>query len=339
VAIAVVIGTLIVLRACCCVRRAPVTAAPVVVASIPPIGNVTIPMPTEGAAKAPTEAQMANVRFRLDPILSLDIHSLRGQMVAKRPGMPVNFDNKNEFVMRIDHGVIGMTSASLDRLMNGYVFGYPNAPLRALHITMDGRQLRQEGIIHKIVDIPFTMWADVSASGGLIRIHPTKIEIHRINGLGLLRAVGVTLEKMLKMPVERGVRAEKNDLLLDPNRVLPPPRVELHLVEVHIAGDELVQTYDSGRHVAPLQPPAAEKNYMYFRSGTLRMGKLLMVDADMEVVDTDPRDPLDFYLDRYNDQLSAGFDRNQPNYGLVVFMRDFADLGKPPQPGERLAPK
>ena len=77
---------------------------------------------------------------------------------------------------------------------------------------------------------------------------------------------------------------------------------------------------------------------MYFRGGTLRMGKLLMVDADMQVVDTDPSDPFDFFIDRYNDQLVAGFARNQPNYGLLVFMRDFDDLGKPPRPGERLAP-
>ena len=337
VATAAVIGLLILLPACCCVQRAPATA-PVVAAPSPAIGTVAIPMPTEAAAKAPTEAQMANVWFRLDPVLFLDIHSLRGQMVAKKPGMPVNFDNKNEFVMRIDRGVIGMNSASLDRLMNGYIFGYANAPLRELHITMEGRQLRQEGIIHKVIDIPFTMWADVSATDGLIRIHPTKIDICGLNGLGLLKAVGMTLQKMLKMPVERGIRAEKNDLLLDPNHVLPPPEVALHLVEVHVAGDELLQTYDAGQHLPPLQLPKPEKNYMYFRSGTLRMGKLLMIDADMLVVDADPRDPFDFYLDRYNEQLSAGFDRNQLNYGLVVFMRDFTDLDKPPQPGERLAP-
>lgn len=341
VACGVVVGALIFLPACCCVRggRDHVTAS-VPVVPIPPIGTVAIPMPTEASSKAPTEAQMMNVWFRLDPVLFLDIHSLRGQMVAKETGGPVNFDNKNTFVMSVDRGVIGMNSPSLDRLMNTYVFGYPNAPLRELHITFEGGQLRQEGIIHKVIDIPFTMWGDVSATNGLIRIHPTKIDICGLNGLGLLKAVGMTLEKMLKMPVERGVRAEKNDLLLDPEKVLPPPQVKLHLVAVRVENNELVQTYDAGQHLAPLDPPyATEKNYMYFRSGTLRMGKLFMVDADMQVVDTDPSDPFDFYLDRYNDQLSAGFTRNQPNYGLVVFMRDFSDLGQPPRPGERLAPK
>ena len=115
--------------------------------------------------------------------------------------------------------------------------------------------------------------------------------------------------------------------------------MDLQLVDVHIEGDELIQIFDAGRHLPALVlPHPEEKNTRYFRGGTLRMGKLLMVDADMQVGDTDPRDPFDFYIDRYNDQLVAGFSRNQPNYGLLVFMRDFADVGKPARPGERLVP-
>ena len=59
---------------------------------------------------------------------------------------------------------------------------------------------------------------------------------------------------------------------------------------------------------------------------------------DMQVIDTDPSDPFDFFIDEYNAQLVAGFDRNRSNYGLTVYMRDFDDLGKPPRPGEKLAP-
>ena len=64
-----------------------------------------------------------------------------------------------------------------------------------------------------------------------------------------------------------------------------------------------------------------------------------MIDADMQVVDTDPSDTFDFFIDRYNEQLVAAFSRNQPNYALLVFMRDFNDLGTPPRPGERQPPK
>jgi hypothetical protein len=328
---------LLLLPACCCVKGplAPISGPPKI--ETPLIGTEPMPTPADAAAKGPTQTMMRNVWFHIDQDSYLDIHSLRGEMVSKTPGRPLNFDNKLEFILKVDTGTIGMRGPSLDVLMNRYIFGYVNAPLRNLHIEMSGKQLKQTGIIHKIVDIPFTMFADVSASNGLIRIHPTKIDICGINGAGLLKAVGMTLQKMLKMPEERGIKAEGNDLLLDPQRALPPPQVELHLVAVRVEGDELIQVFDAGRHLPELTlPHPEEKNTMYYRGGTLRMGKLLMVDADMQVVDSDPSDPFDFNIDHYNDQLVAGFVRNQPNYGLLVFMRDFSDLGKPARPGERM---
>jgi hypothetical protein len=323
-----VLFALLLLPACCCVRgtSAPSTSAPPE-SHIPPIGTVPLPDFSESHVKAPTQAFFRNVWFYLDETMFLDIHELRGEMQSKEPGLPVNFDDKRTFVMRVDTGKIGMKAASLDKLMNQYIFGYPNPPLRDIHVTIAGKQLVQSGIMHKVVDIPFTMWADVSADHGLIRIHPTKISICGINGIGLLKAVGMTLQKMLKMPQDRGIRAEKNDLLLDPQRVLPPPQTELHLVGVHTEGDELVQVFDAGRHMAPLVlPKPDEKNVMYFRGGTLRMGKLLMIDADMEVVDLDPGDPFAFFIDRYNDQLVAGFERNTAVYGLIVHMKDWGKL-------------
>ncbi|MBV9071062.1 MAG: hypothetical protein JO231_20270 [Acidobacteria bacterium] len=337
--ISTVLLSLLLLPACCCVKGplAPITPAAVPV--ITPMGAGAMPTPTEAASKAPTQALMRNVWFHIDDDLYLDIHSMRGELVSNTPGTPLNFDNKLSFVMKVDTATIGLNGASLDVLMNRYIFGYPNPPLRNLHAEMAGKQLKQSGIIHKVVDIPFTMFADVSVSNGLLRIHPTKLEICGINGLGLLKAVGMTLQKMLTLPKERGVSAEGNDLLIDPNRALPPPKVELHAVSARIEGDELVQVFDAGRHLPELGlPHPEEKNTMLFHGGTLRMGKLLMVDANMQVADTDPSDPFDFVIDRYNEQLVAGFTRNQPDYGLLVYMRDFNDVGKPARPGEKLAP-
>jgi hypothetical protein len=337
--ISTVLLSLLLLPACCCVKGplAPIAGPP---KSEPPlIGVQQIPTPSEAAAKAPTQALMRNVWFHIDQDAYLDIHSMRGELVSNTPGAPLNFDNKLSFVMKVDTGTIGLNATSLDVLMNRYIFGYPNPPLRNLHAEFAGKQLKQSGIIHKIVDIPFTMFADVSVSNGLMRIHPTKLDICGINGLGLLKAVGMTMQKMLTLPKDRGISAEGNDLLLDPNRALPPPKVELTLVAVRVENNELVQVFDAGRHLPELVlPHPEEKNTMFYRGGTLRMGKLLMVDADMQVADTDPSDPFDFVIDRYNEQLVAGFTRNQPDYGLLVFMRDFDDLGKPPRPGEHLAP-
>jgi len=65
---------------------------------------------------------------------------------------------------------------------------------------------------------------------------------------------------------------------------------------------------------------------MYFRENRLRFGKLLMSDADLLIVDSDPRDYFDVYLTRLNRQLVAGATRNLPNFGLVSAWPDYTDL-------------
>ncbi len=67
-------------------------------------------------------------------------------------------------------------------------------------------------------------------------------------------------------------------------------------------------------------------NYLYFRGGTLRFGKLTMADADMAIVDEEPKSPFDFSLKDYNAQLVAGYSRSTSSLGLVIHMPDFASL-------------
>jgi hypothetical protein len=329
---------LLLLRAWCCPGRATRIDQPAP-APVPRIGTEPIPTPSEAEARAPTETQMRNVDFHIDRAAILHIHELRGTMRAKRTGAPLNFDDKTSFILRIERARIGVGAGTLDILMNHFVFNYAGAPLKDLRTTFKNGQMVQDGVMHKLIDIPFTMTADVSATrDGRLRLHATKIRISSINGLALLKVVGITMEKMLDLRKATGVTAEKNDLVIDVLKILPPPTIEARLSAARIEGSELMQLFDFGKNVPDMQMPVAAPNAMYYRHGTLRMGKLLMVDADMQVVDTDPSDPFDFYIDRYNDELVEGFSRNRPNYGLTVFMRDFADVGRPTRPGETRAP-
>ena len=51
-----------------------------------------------------------------------------------------------------------------------------------------------------------------------------------------------------------------------------------------------------------------------------------MMDADLQIVDADPKDYFDFYLAHLNEQLVAGESHNQPDFGLVTTMPDYSDL-------------
>jgi hypothetical protein len=46
----------------------------------------------------------------------------------------------------------------------------------------------------------------------------------------------------------------------------------------------------------------------------------MMLDADMQIVDRQPTGAFNFDLDRYKDQLVAGYSRTRPDLGLEVYM-------------------
>src|SRR5205085_10624742 len=92
----------LILLPACCGTRAPYAPLTPPHSEMPHIGMQEMPTPTEAQAKAPTQGQFQNVWFYLEEYLYLDIPSMRGELVAKKPGDPLNFDNKTSFVMKVD---------------------------------------------------------------------------------------------------------------------------------------------------------------------------------------------------------------------------------------------
>src|SRR5262249_58493346 len=110
-------------------------------------------------------------------------------------------------------------------------------------------------------------------------------------------------------------------------RVLAPPVARGGVRAVGIAGARVRMRSGAPAAPRPLPPLApAAPNYLYFRGGTPRFGKLTMAHADLQIVDEHPEDPFDFFLDQYQAQLVAGHSRTMPNQGLVTFMPDYATL-------------
>ena len=54
-----------------------------------------------------------------------------------------------------------------------------------------------------------------------------------------------------------------------------------------------------------------------------------MNETDLELVDQDPSDPFDFSVDRWNEQLVAGFSKITADRGLKAHMADYNDLQQP----------
>lgn len=124
---------------------------------------------------------------------------------------------------------------------------------------------------------------------------------------------------------------EDNDIIIAPGQVLPPPEIRGHLSRAEMRAGRLVQTFApaDGKAPAPLAPPDPRaRNYIYFSGNDITFGKLTMSDADLQLIDADPKDPFDFFPRRYNAQLVAGYSKNTPQRGLKTYMPDFNDLAK-----------
>ena len=77
---------------------------------------------------------------------------------------------------------------------------------------------------------------------------------------------------------------------------------------------------------------------MYFKGGALHFGKLVMLDAEMEVVDRRPTGLFNFDLDRYKEQLVAGYSLTLPDMGLEVYMLGLEKLGSTTRSGLARSP-
>ncbi len=272
---------------------------------------------------------MRNVDFHVGDDVVLHIRRLSGFMRG-RNGV-VDFDDVSSYTVDVSAAEVGLAGDDLTNLLNRSVFAYPGAPLSKLRVHVGADGLRQAGVLHKGVDIPFDMTSNVSlTTDGRIRLHAVHVKIFGVNGLALMDALGLSLEKMIDLSKARGVTAKGNDLYLDATALLPPPRIIGKITAVRIDGDQLVQTFgnpaDSITPTQSLDPEAT--NFMLYRGGTLHFTKLLMTDAEMLVVDADPRTPFDFDNPGYRKQLVAGRSRTLPDMGLEVWMPDASSLVK-----------
>jgi hypothetical protein len=137
------------------------------------------------------------------------------------------------------------------------------------------------------------------------------------------------MAKLINTRKTKGVSVEGNDIILDAAQMLPPPKMRGRITAVRIQGDEIIQTFGTVR-----KPQAGKLsgNYMWYRGGVLRFGKLTMNDTDMQLIDADPTDPFDFFPDHYQDQLVAGYSKTTATGGLLVYMPDYGKISRPVSP-------
>ena len=279
--------------------------------------------------------QMRNVFYHYTDRIAARIFWLDGTVVPTHEGSIVVFDDAKSFYIEIASAKIAIGAKALSETINDHVFAAKNAPLKKIEVTSEGQKLKVKGRLHSKDDVPFETENTISVTAeGKIRLHSEKVKAAHLPVKGLMDLLGLDIAKLIDTRKVRGIQTESNDLILDPEEILPLPRIRGKVTAVQIAGDQLILTFG----VSKPENPIRAGNYMSYRGGQLRFGKLTMDNSDMDLIDMEPRDPFDFFLDHYREQLSAGYTKITAQFGLRVYMRDYNRLNTKTQHQEGNSP-
>jgi hypothetical protein len=282
------------------------------------------------ASKSSVAVDMRNVDLHVTPDIALHIRHLSGQFVANGTRPAPYLDDPRSYSVMVDAGEVAVDLASLNAIMARTLKeGHSNVTSMQISVDEQG-QLRQKGTVRKGIPLPFDVKASVSATpDGFIRIHSESIKGFGVPVNPLLKVLRVGMDNLFTIDAGHGVRVTGNDLLLDPSNLLPPPGMHGKLTAVRVEKNALVQIFGSG-DAPPVPASVTAKNHIYWRGGQLSFGKLTMAETDLELVDDDPRDVFDFSVDRWQEQLVAGYSKTTPGRGLKAHMPDYNDLPRSP---------
>jgi hypothetical protein len=214
--------------------------------------------------------------------------------------------------------------------LNDYVFAKADAPLKKLSASIRGDELVIKGLLVSKGGIPFESAGTLSATPeGMIRVHTTKVSALHLPVKGLMDLLGLDTQQMLNTKKVEGVTVDKDDLILDPGKLMPPPEMHGHLTYLKIENGAIDLTFgpENGKAAAaPISVSCPARNYLFFKGGSVRFGKLTMSDTDLELIDASPADPFDFSIDHYSEQLAAGYAKVTRSGGLCAHVPDYEKL-------------
>jgi hypothetical protein len=276
-------------------------------------------------AEARVQIAMKNVMYHYTGPIAVHVVQLQGELLPKKSGEIPVFDDKNSFTLALWSAEISISCDALARVLNQNVLSASNSPIKDLTIESRNNQLVIKGKLPQKGDVSFETTGVLTVEGdGRIRLHTEHLKAAHLPVKGLLDLLGIDIAHMINTKKIQGISADKDDLILNPEEILPAPHIQGRVTAVRLQGNDIVQVF--GKAQAERVAANQTGNYLAFRHGDLRFGKLTMRDSDLIMIDMDLRDPFDFYLDHYQDQLVAGYTKSTAAFGLRAYARDYNKL-------------
>jgi len=280
----------------------------------------------QGESNTAVQTQMQNVRYHFTETATVYIKTLSGELLPTEGSEFPVFDNKESFRLRIEYAEIDIAAADLASVFNSYVFARANSPLKGVSMSIENGHLKIKGKLHDVGTIPFETESTLSPTeDGKILLRTGKVKALHVPVKGIMNLFGVEIADLIKNGKLPGVEARGDDLVLDPSLVFPAPHMEGRVTATRIEGNVIVLMFGNKDRATKMRQAG---NYMSFLGNRLRFGKLTMTDVDMTLIDMDPTDPFDFFLDHYKDQIAAGYSKISSNSALRIYAKDFNKLKK-----------
>lgn len=279
------------------------------------------------AAQAPTRIEIVGVDLRVFEDAVVSVRWLEGVVVGARPGQPIALDDPRAYMIEVESGETWIGYDALSRVMNDYTFAFDGAPIG--HLEMEREEDADErgrvelkGRLEAGLGLPFEIEGTPEVTpDGRLRIRTDEIQALEISVGGLMHALGLDAEDLMGNMEERGLVFDGDDMILDASRALPPPRMRGPVTAVRVEDEGMLLTFGPARST-----PNGRTNYLSFRHGVIKIGRMTQYDADLTITDADPSDPFDFFGERMNRQLAAGFSKMSEAGALTMFVPDFTDM-------------
>ncbi|KHK59875.1 lipoprotein [Burkholderia sp. A9] len=270
-----------------------------------------------------------NVDFNLSGDIGFHVEDLDVQMIAKRPGEPVDLDDPNQYDIRILGGTVVESWKAMSALFNNYLLDYSPRSLNDLQLSADGQDLRVQGGIKLWNHVP-GVWLPTDMKGSLsvlddrhLAFKPSQVSVLGIPQAQLLRSLGIELASLTPLQ-RRGAELRGDALVLDQYTVFPPPILNGKLGHATVERDGLRLTFRRAADVpVPKQPQIDASSYMWMEGGDMKMFNVLELNVRALIRNSAEAGPMRFDLYGYRSQVAQGSVRMLPDGTLVV------DMGKP----------
>jgi hypothetical protein len=284
-----------------------------------------------------TYMKLSNLHFRLTDEINMQVKELIGEAIPKGKLQVINFDDVNSFRIEILSGEAFVRTEVMEFIFNNLVFNYDGSPLKNMKMEFfddeaEGKKVKK---LRLSGDMKLVMWIGFEMVGKMYLDREKTlmvIEAEKIKSLGnpltknMLAIVGLNLEKLLPVPSGRGITMLGNKIIVEPFKIFPPPQIGGFISDMRIQNDGLQLFFSSKTKVNfPPMPQKDVKNYLYLYQGDVKFGKLMMVDARLQMVDSTQKNDFDFYLKKYQIPLALGFSKIMPDGSVVATIPDYRD--------------